>query len=124
MLKTLARAACVVAALAAGATTLAAAPAAAAERHGSASITITTDRGADLRLAEWGRGGPRHDGRRYQRGTCSPRDALFKAGRMGFNRAHVADVGRRSVTVAGRRWGHHSRVTFARVPGCPVVRMR
>lgn len=83
-----------------------------------------------------GDGSPRHVGRwerdRWDRGDrwdrwgrgreCTPGRALDKAERMGIRRARVVDVDRRSIDVAGRKFGNRVVVTFARAPYCPVVR--
>lgn len=53
---------------------------------------------------------------------CSPERALNKAERYGVRRARVVDVDRRTITVAGRKWGDRVRLTFARAPNCPIVR--
>lgn len=54
--------------------------------------------------------------------ACSNGQAVRKASRMGMRRAAVVRAGLRSVTVGGRsHYGWH-RVTFARAPGCPVIR--
>ena len=62
----------------------------------------------------------RHD-RRYGR-ACTPNRALNKAERLGLRRAHVVDVDRRTIKVAGRKYGERVRITFARAPNCPVIR--
>lgn len=62
----------------------------------------------------------RHD-RRYNR-FCTPNRALNKAERLGVRRARVVDVDRRTIEVAGRKYGERVRITFARAPNCPVVR--
>jgi hypothetical protein len=62
----------------------------------------------------------RHD-RRHIR-VCTPDRAVNKAERYGVRRAHVVDVSRRTITVAGRKWGERVRMTFGRAPSCPVVR--
>jgi len=59
--------------------------------------------------------------RRDMRG-CTPNRAVDKAERYGVRRARVVDVDRRTITVAGRKWGERVRMTFARSPNCPVVR--
>ena len=66
------------------------------------------------------RDGYRYD-RRYDR-ACTPNRALNKAERLGLRRAHVVDVDRRTIKVAGRKYGERVRITFARTPNCPVVR--
>lgn len=66
------------------------------------------------------RRGDRWDDRRAY--GCDPGQALNKASRMGIRRARVEDVGRRSISVAGRSRGDYVSVRFARAPGCPVIR--
>ena len=61
------------------------------------------------------------DNRRHYR-ACTPYRAVNKAERYGVRRAHVVDVSRRTITVAGRKWGERIRMTFGRSPNCPVVR--
>jgi hypothetical protein len=53
---------------------------------------------------------------------CTPNRALDKAERLGLRRARVVDVGRRTIDVAGRRYGDRIVLTFARISGCPVIR--
>lgn len=62
----------------------------------------------------------RHDRRDFR--GCTPHRALDKAERYGVRRARVIDVDRRTITVAGRKWGERVRMTFGRAPHCPVVR--
>lgn len=68
----------------------------------------------------------RRDYRDYRRDRhvrgCSPHRAVDKAARYGVRRAHVVDVDRRTITVAGRKWGERVRMTFGRAPHCPIVR--
>ena len=122
MLSQFVRSILIAATLAGGA--VAAAPAVAAPL----SVTVTTDRGGDFRVAQ------RHDrrddrrydhryDRRYDRG-CSPREALRKASRMGLNRVSIARDGRRSVVVDGRKRGRYVTVAFAQARGCPVINVR
>lgn len=63
----------------------------------------------------------RRDDRRVER-TCSTDQALHKAERMGVRRARIVDVNRRSIEVSGRARGDRVFITFARVPGCPIIR--
>jgi hypothetical protein len=63
----------------------------------------------------------RHHNRRHQR-ACTPDRALDKAERMGLRRARGVDVDRRTIEVAGRKYGERVKITFARAPNCPVVR--
>ena len=73
-------------------------------------------------------GGDRYDYRddyRYDRRhdrACTPNRALDKAERLGLRRARVVDVDRRTIKVAGRKYGDRVRMTFARAPNCPIVR--
>jgi len=67
------------------------------------------------------RGRYHHDDRRGGWG-CTPWRAVDKAERYGVRRARVVDVNRRTITVAGRKWGDHVRMTFGRAPSCPIVR--
>ncbi len=61
-----------------------------------------------------------HD-RRAER--CTPERALWKADRMGLNRARVVDVDRRTIVVRGRpAWRPGARSIFGRAPHCPVIR--
>jgi hypothetical protein len=86
------------------------------------SVTVTTDQGGDVRVAQrYDR--DRRDFRRYDRG-CSPRDALRKASRMGIHRAGIVRDGRRAVVVDGRKRGRYVSVAFANVRSCPVIRVR
>lgn len=63
----------------------------------------------------------RHDRRWEHRRGCSAGEALYKAERMGIRHARVVDIDRRSVDVRGRKHGDRVRVSFARVPGCPLI---
>jgi hypothetical protein len=55
--------------------------------------------------------------------TCSPAEAVSKARRIGVRHARVVDVDRRTIDVAGRRYGHRVHMTFARYGrNCPIVR--
>jgi hypothetical protein len=58
---------------------------------------------------------------RWER-ACLPDRALDKADRMGIHRARVVDMGRRTISVAGRKWGDRVVVTFGREPHCPILR--
>jgi hypothetical protein len=60
-------------------------------------------------------------GQRYHR-ACTPGQALHKADRMGIRHARINRVNHRVIAVGGRARGHHVRVVFARVPGCPIIR--
>ena len=62
-----------------------------------------------------------HRDHRWSRHTCSPRQAVRKAARMGVRHAHVSRTSHRSITVKGSKYRHHVRVRFARSPGCPVI---
>lgn len=63
-------------------------------------------------------------GRHYARRDCTPRRAVNKAERMGLRRVYVRNVNRNRIRVEGREHGDRVRVTFARAPGCPVIRYR
>ena len=62
----------------------------------------------------------RHDRRHFR--FCTPDRAVDKAERYGVRRARVVDVGRRTIMVAGRKYGDRVRMTFGRAPNCPIVR--
>lgn len=72
--------------------------------------------------------GYRHGGYRqgyrhgYRHAACTPHRAVEKARHMGVRHARVAHVGPRTIQVRGHRYGHPTRLTFARAPHCPVVR--
>lgn len=53
---------------------------------------------------------------------CTPREALYKAARMGLRNARVVGTGARTIRVAGVVRGYRDHVTFARAPNCPVLR--
>lgn len=72
----------------------------------------------DWRRDRWDRGERRWGGRR---GRCVPGLAIEKARDRGLRRAHVADISRRQVVVAGRRHGYRQAIIFANVRGCPVI---
>lgn len=76
----------------------------------------------DGRRDDWRR--DRHEQDRSHRRDrgCGPEMALWKAERMGVRRARVVDVDRRSIDVVGRSRGDRVYLTFARVPGCPLIR--
>lgn len=110
MFMSLARSLAVVATLAIGAVA-SAVPAAA--NNFSFGVTIGDQRGHHAR-----------DYRPHRPALCAPGQALRKAERMGVRRAHVRDVNRRAVVVAGRARGDRTLVRFARAPGCPVISVR
>ena len=62
----------------------------------------------------------RRDHRHFR--ACTPHRAVNKAERYGVRRARVVDVGRRTITVSGRKYGDRVRITFGRASHCPVVR--
>lgn len=65
----------------------------------------------------------RDNDRGFDRRGCTPDRALRKAQRMGIHRARIVDVGRRTVDVAGRKFGERIVITFGRRdPGCPILR--
>ncbi len=81
---------------------------------GRIGIGVESNRYEPVRDHRW-RGG-------YRQRTCTNVDAVRKASRMGLRRAQVVRAAPRSVTVAGfNRYGR-DRITFARPPGCPVIR--
>ena len=49
---------------------------------------------------------------------------MRKARRMGIHRAHVRNMNRNVIRVAGRKHRDRVVVRFARAPGCPVVGWR
>jgi hypothetical protein len=58
---------------------------------------------------------------RGRRGSCSPDRALDKADRMGLRRARIVDADRRTVRVAGFKYGGRVTVVFGNDRGCPIV---
>lgn len=61
-------------------------------------------------------------GRHHRTGTCSPREAVHKASRMGLRHARVVHVGYRAVAVEGRGRGNRlHQVVFANTRHCPVI---
>lgn len=66
----------------------------------------------------------RHWDRRDYRRDCTPRRAVNKAERMGLRHVYVRNINRNRIRVEGRDHGDRVRVTFARAPGCPVLRVR
>lgn len=76
--------------------------------------------GIGVQVGDYGRHHYRHDRRHFR--ACTPNRAVNKAERYGVRRARVVDVGRRTITVAGRKWGERVRMTFGRSADCPVVR--
>jgi hypothetical protein len=79
----------------------------------------------DWRQPGWDRPPPQWDRRRprdWAESDCAPRTALRKAYRMGLDRPFIARDNRRMIVIGGvgdrgREW-----ISFARVPGCPVIR--
>lgn len=65
--------------------------------------------------------GPRHQPQVAWR-ACSPRDALRKAAYYGIDRAHVVRSDRHAVSIRGHKHRRPASMTFARAPGCPVIR--
>ncbi len=53
--------------------------------------------------------------------ACSPRDAEFKASRMGVRNPRAVMRGR-TIEVRGFRGGHPTRILFANSRGCPALR--
>jgi hypothetical protein len=56
-----------------------------------------------------------------RRHSCSARRALNKAERMGVRRARIADIGRHTIKVRGRKYNDRVTVVFARERGCPIL---
>ena len=77
--------------------------------------------GSGPRVGVWFDDGHRDYRRRPHYRACTPGQAVNKAGRMGIRRAHVRNVNRNVIRVAGRDRGRHVVVRFARAPGCPVI---
>ncbi|WP_158553247.1 MULTISPECIES: hypothetical protein [Mesorhizobium] len=72
----------------------------------------------------WDRPPPRWDRPRpeWDRPGCSERQAIRKAYRMGLDRPFVARTNRRMIVIAGVGYGGREWISFANVPGCPVMR--
>lgn len=71
----------------------------------------------------------RHYGHRYDRGprwerSCTSREAVRKARRMGLHHPRVIRESRRVIRVAGHHHRHRASIVFARAPHCPVIRYR
>ena len=80
--------------------------------------------GESHRADRWDRRHDRRHERRHERRAerCSPERALWKADRIGVNRARVVDVSKRSIVVRGRARGDRVTVVFGRAPNCPIIR--
>jgi hypothetical protein len=78
--------------------------------HHHAGFSVRIGGGDDYRNDYW------RSGRR-----CSPERALYKAERMGVHRARVDYVSQRKIGVTGRAHGEQVYLTFARMPGCPII---
>lgn len=81
--------------------------------------------GIGLRLGDSGHGWRDHrrdDRRDWHANRCTPERALWKAGRMGIDRARVVDVDRNKIVVRGRARGDRVHVVFGRAEHCPVIR--
>ena len=76
--------------------------------------------GIGIHIGDYDRVDWRH--RHHRRHSCTPHRAVNKAARYGVRRARVINVGRRTITVAGHKWGDRVRMTFGRAPHCPIVR--
>ncbi|MEX6505893.1 hypothetical protein [Jiella sp. M17.18] len=122
MFDKLARTLSIVAALAVGGTAVTSAQAAVATTTTTSTTTAVAPKAhahATVRVAEM-----RHH-RHFRRAvTCSPRQAVHKAYRMGFRHAHLRRVGRHAITVAGIRHHRRAAVRFSRAPSCPVIAYR
>ncbi|WP_309085213.1 hypothetical protein [Chelativorans sp.] len=65
----------------------------------------------------------RHDRRPPRRfASCSPRDAVEKAYRMGLRNVRVTRANRNTIRVTGRTRFDRASIVFARAPRCPVIR--
>ena len=73
-----------------------------------------------VQVGDYGRHHYRPDRRHFR--ACTPQRAANKAERYGVRRARVIDVDRRTITVAGHKWGERVRMTFGRSANCPIVR--
>ncbi len=78
--------------------------------------------GFGVHVGDYDRVDYRHRNGPRERWGCTPYRALDKAERYGVRRARVIDVDRRTITVAGRKWGERVRMTFGRAPSCPIIR--
>jgi hypothetical protein len=76
--------------------------------------------GFGVQVGDYGRHHYRPDRRHFR--ACTPQRAANKAERYGVRRARVIDVDRRTITVAGHKWGERVRMTFGRSANCPIVR--
>jgi hypothetical protein len=63
----------------------------------------------------------RRDRRDWRAARCTPERALWKADRMGINRARVVDVDRDAIVIRGRARGDRVHVVFGRAPSCPII---
>lgn len=64
-----------------------------------------------------------HRAPRYAR-TCSTRQAVHKATRMGLRHARITQANHRILRVSGRKGRYHESIVFARARHCPVIRYR
>ncbi len=79
--------------------------------------------GIGMRFGDSGHSWREHDRRHDRRAErCTPERALWKADRMGINRARVVDVDRHKIVVRGRSHGDRVHVVFGRSEHCPVIR--
>jgi len=79
--------------------------------------------GIGMRFGDSGHSWREHDRRHDRRAErCTPERALWKADRMGINRARVVDVDRHTIVVRGRSRGDRVHVVFGRSEHCPVIR--
>ncbi|OHV82457.1 hypothetical protein [Ensifer sp. LCM 4579] len=95
------------------------------------SLVFEIGPGVDMRYRDRDRWGDERDWRRDRwdrgerwggrRGRCVPGLAIEKARDRGLRRAHIADISRRQVVVAGRRHGDRQAIIFANVRGCPII---
>jgi len=81
--------------------------------------------GGDARAGIYVRDHDRRDRHRPRwAATCTPRDAVQKAHRMGLRNVHVQRANRNTIRVTGRTRHDRASIVFARAPHCPVIRAR
>jgi hypothetical protein len=81
--------------------------------------------GGDARAGIYIRDHDRRDRHRPRRArSCSPRDAVQKAYRMGLRDVRVQRANRNTIRVTGRTRYDRGSIVFARAPHCPVIRAR
>lgn len=88
---------------------------------GRGGVDVYHERDRDWRRDRWDHDDWRRDRWGGRRNRCVPGLAIEKARDRGLRRAHIADISRRQVVVAGRRYGERRAIVFANVRGCPVI---